>query len=75
MATTLSATEYAAVRVAYTDALRLMMKVCCAVLAGAFFLTSATYSRNRLDIPATMIQRHLEEEQRRAEERQEELSP
>jgi MFS-type transporter involved in bile tolerance (Atg22 family) len=74
-ATTLSATEYAAVRVAYTDALRLMMKVCCAVLAGALVLSSATYSRDRMNLEATMNQRNLEEEQRRAEERQEELSP
>lgn len=69
-AATMSATEYEAVRVAYTGGLKSMMGVCCAVLGVAFVLTIGTYSRDRLDIPTTMNQRNLEEEQRLAEERQ-----
>lgn len=61
----LTPAQYAAVRNAYTDALKEHMMVCCVILAVGFFLTLGVYRKNRVSMQEQQQQRVLEERQRR----------
>ncbi|KAB5576461.1 major facilitator superfamily transporter [Coniochaeta sp. 2T2.1] len=63
---TLTPEQATAVRVAYTDALKEDMVVCCAVLAVGFFLTCGVYRRGRLSLAARHQQQLAEEHARHA---------
>ena len=62
---TLTPQQHAAVRVAYTDALKEDMIVCCDILAVAFFLTLGVYQKNRVSIEEKQRLRVIEERKRR----------
>ncbi|KAB5540429.1 hypothetical protein GE09DRAFT_1004881, partial [Coniochaeta sp. 2T2.1] len=63
---TLTPEQATAVRVAYTDALKEDMVVCCAVLAVGFFLTCGVYRQSRLSLAARHQQQLAEEHTRHA---------
>lgn len=62
---TLTPQQHAAVRVAYTDALKEDMIVCCVVLAVGFFLTLGTYDSERLSLEDSHRLHGMEEQDRR----------
>ena len=57
--------QYAAVRVAYTDAFREDMIVCCAVLVLGFLFALGVYRKNRLSMEEVIRQRYVVERARR----------
>ncbi|KAK4126071.1 MFS general substrate transporter [Parathielavia appendiculata] len=57
--------QWAAIRMTYTEALREMMIVCCAILALAMVCTLGVYRRNRVSMEEMYQQRYREEAERR----------
>ncbi|KAK4103559.1 hypothetical protein N658DRAFT_547806 [Parathielavia hyrcaniae] len=57
--------QWAAIRTTYTEALREMMIVCCAVLALAMVCTLGLYRRDRVSMEEMYQQRYREEAERR----------
>ncbi|KAH8880614.1 major facilitator superfamily transporter [Thozetella sp. PMI_491] len=62
---TLTPEQHAAVRVAYTDAFREDMIICCAVLAASLFVSLGIYRKNRLSVAEQQRQRYANERARR----------
>jgi hypothetical protein len=62
---TLTPEQYTAVRVAYTDALREGMIICCVILGVCLFITVFVYKKDRVSLDEMQRRRVIEEQERR----------